>query len=156
MVSYAFSLAIDQNLCSLLVKGLNLKFDVVEVLCVYFVAENLLYVWVVLCYLYAFTQLLCHWEDVTQDQFLSRVLLAWTQFSFSLASCLTKAKELGLLYSLPITVGRRDELMPFSKGINTKWNANSHVLELNSGHQFHFLRISYHATHICWSFHGNK
>ena len=34
-------------------------------------------------YVYVFTQPLCHKQDETQGQFLSKVQLVWIQFSFS-------------------------------------------------------------------------
>ena len=55
-----------------------------------------------------FSQPLQKRQDVTQGQFLSRVLLVWIQFSFS-TGYLTKAKVSSLPYYLPI-IGERKQM----------------------------------------------
>ena len=80
--------------------------------------------------MHIFTQSLFDEQDTTQGQYLSGVKLVWIQSSFSLMSCHTKAKEHSLPYYLLIAGGRIDN-STISKGIITKWNANSIVQDLN-------------------------
>ena len=89
---------------------------------------------------YLFTQPLSHWQDMTQDQFLSRVKLVLNlEIFFSKTGCITKTKEPNLFYYLPITSGENEYIDAFSKGITTKWKHKQSHPGLNMGHQFHFL-----------------
>ena len=107
--------------------------------------------------LYVFTQPLHNEQDVTKDQFLSRVKLVWIQFSFSSTSCHTKVKEPSLPNYLPIA-GRRIVgfisllvLYQMQTALSRIWtvsssydNDNNHISEqfcpgLNTACQVHFL-----------------
>ena len=54
---------------------------------------------------------------------------------------LTKAKKFSLPTIYPkLGVVGTNNFMPFRKGIHSKCNANSHVLDLSFDHRFYFLR----------------
>ena len=54
-----------------------------------------------------------------------------SDFSFSLAGCLTKAKEPNLLYYLPIAGEENQLIQTYLEDISAKWNANSLVWDFN-------------------------
>ena len=51
-----------------------------------------------------------------------------------------QTKKFNLPYYFPVS-RRRDEIMPFSKGISAQWNTNSFVQDLNPGHWFKEMSI---------------
>ena len=63
------------------------------------------------------------------------------KFSFSLTSCLTKAKEPSLSYYLPTAGGRADVFMPFRRTLaRSEMQTASSKLFADLGYRFHFLR----------------
>ena len=93
-------------------------------------------------YMYVFTQLPFHKQNVTQGQFLSGVKLIWIQFSFSLTVSLTKAKEPSLPFYLAIAGVRADvwryPLGPHvtSTSLNhfTSWPGDQLVVPIGASH----------------------
>ena len=65
-------------------------------------------------YIYIYPTLL-HEQDVTQDQFFKQSLSLNSKLSFSLTRCYSKAKEISLLYYLPIAEGRMIRFIPFPR-----------------------------------------
>ena len=96
-----------------------------------------------------FTQPLHHKQDVAQGQFFCKGMIVLIP-SFSLLRLLAKVKLKILLF--PVIYHQLQEenrrIHIFSTGVSMKWNINSCVEDLNSGHQFHFL---WHLLHF-WHF----
>ena len=62
----------------------------------------------------------------------------YSEFFFFCAGCLTKAKELSLLYCLLMAGMEEWSIHTFLKGISANSNVNSFIQDLNLSRQFHF------------------
>ena len=74
--------------------------------------------------IHLFIQLLHHGLYVTQGHFLSWVILVWIQFSSPRLVAIPRLKKPVCQINYP-KLGEKRWIYVFSKGINTKWNANS-------------------------------
>ena len=83
-------------------------------------------------------------KDVTRSILKKNLTgLNW-EFSFSQIGCLTKSKELSLLY-LPIAREKNRWIYAFAKGIPAKWYANSLNQDLNL--DYHHGKWTWQSLH---------